>query len=949
MTLNESTSAVRILVFGDFRLLLTQRLLFEGDRPVRLGSRALEILFVLVEQAGNVVPKNHLMTRVWPGMFVEEGTLRVHIASLRKALGDNHSGMRFIENVTGLGYRFVAPVTVIDNSAGAAIAAAENETPFPLELIRMVGRAQIIGKLETQVPERRLVTIVGAGGIGKTALALAVADRLRGSYRDGVHFVSLGGIADPGRVASAVASVFRQPVLSEDPLPGLAEHLSSKQLLVVLDNCEHVIGAAAIVAEYLLRSCEGLQILATSREPLRAAGEWVHRLAPLELPNRNDLSATEAMRFPAIQLFVERATAGTGTFQLNEADVSAVVDICQKLDGLPLAIELAAACVDRFGLRGLATRLDDRLQVLKTGRRTALGRHQTLRATLDWSYDTLASGEQQLLRAVGVFANGFDARSAARVAAPATPHAEVSDTLADLTAKSLIVADFAGDDVVYRLLNTTRVYALEKLEKQGEARAVKRRHAEMCREWAWSDTDTRFYSPAARIDDVRGALDWCFSTTGDPRLGSQIILSSAELWIRLAFLDEYGHRVDRALRTLAITPEHDLSIEMELNFLLSEIVLYMRGNDPAGPASLNKAYQLACRLQNNSVARECLVVLHGERVLAGDYRTALLYAEQWRDTRDPLVSEKQDTQPAPPSTLNVESSYSTGDRMIALAHHLLGDQAQALMYADRILRRNPSIGRDTRYSAFQFDDRASALGIAARVRWIQGFPDKAIALAYEGIGRATALNNVLSTCYALSTAATVHVWSGNHSEASRVVAQLGAFSARHSLSYWRQWARCIEWGATCGEGPRNARLTTVDGNFLTPGHHETLVTFDDSCTNETVIARAEQGFAGWCAPEIFRARAVTMLRTRQAPSDEVEAALQGSLTLARQQGALSWELRAAFSLAQLWAEQNRAINARDMLNAVITRFSEGQGTADLIAAKTMVKGLWPLRAVGRRA
>jgi predicted ATPase/DNA-binding winged helix-turn-helix (wHTH) protein len=948
MTLNESTSAGRILVFGDFRLLFTQRLLLEGDRPVRLGSRALEILFVLVEQAGNVVPKNHLMARVWPGIFVEEGTLRVHIASLRKALGDNHSGMRFIENVTGLGYRFVAPVAVIDNSAGAAIAAAESETPFPLELIRIVGRAQIIGKLVTQVPERRLVSIVGAGGIGKTALALAVADRLRASYRDGVHFVSLGGIADPGRVASAVASVFRQPVLSEDPLPRLAEHLGSKQLLVVFDNCEHVIGAAAIVAEYLLRCCEGLQILATSREPLRAAGEWVHRLAPLELPNRNDLSATQAMRFSAIQLFVERATAGTGTFQLNEADVSVVVDICQKLDGLPLAIELAAGCVDRFGLRGLATRLDDRLQVLKTGRRTALGRHQTLRATLDWSYDTLASAEQRLLRAVGVFANGFDARSAARVAGPATSHAEVSDTLADLTAKSLIVADFAGDDVVYRLLNTTRVYALEKLENQGEARAVKRRHAELCRELAWSDTDTRFYSPAARIDDIRGALDWCFSTTGDPRLGAQIILSSAELWIRLAFLDEYAHRVDRALRTLAISPQHDLSIEMELNFLLSEIVLYMRGNDPAGPASLNKAYQLASRLQNNSVARECLVVLHGERVLAGDYRTALLYAEQWRDTRDPLVSGKQDTQPAPPSTLN-ESSDSTGDRMIAVAHHLLGDQAQALMYADGILQRNPSIGRDTRYSAFKFDDRASALGIAARVRWIQGFPDQAIALAYEGIERATALNNVLSTCYALSTAATIHVWSGNHSEACRVVAQLDAFSARHSLTYWRQWARCIEWGAKCREGPRNAMLTTVDGLLLTPGHHETLVTFDDSCTNETVIARAEQGFAGWCAPEIFRARAVTMPRTRQAPPDEVEAALQSSLTLARQQGALSWELRAAFSLAQLWAEQNRAINARDVLNAVIARFSEGFGTADLIAAKKLVKDLSHLRAVGRRA
>jgi predicted ATPase/DNA-binding winged helix-turn-helix (wHTH) protein len=933
MTRAELTSSDITLAWGEFRLSVTQRVLSAGDRPVRVGSRALEILFALLERPGEVVSKNELMARVWPGVYVEEGTLRVHIAALRKILGHNHAGTRYVENVTGLGYRFVAPVTVIDDSVGAGIANARQSDPFPVELVQTIGRVQAIDKLLAQVPMRRLVTVVGAGGIGKTTLALAVAERLRASYPDGVYLVSLAGISDSARVASAVASAFRQPVLSQDPLPAVANYLGAKKLLLVLDNCEHVIEAAALSAEYLLSHCGSLHILATSREPLGATGEWVQRLGPLEIPGGDDLTAPEALRFSAIQLFVERATAGTGNFQLTDAEAPLVIAICRKLDGLPLAIELAAAAVDRFGLRALANRLDDRFQVLRTGRRTAFPRHKTLRATLDWSYDILSAPERDLLRKTAVFAGCFDSASAAQVAGSAHFTAsEVSDTLADLTAKSLLTAEFASDEVYYRFPNTARAYALEKLEESGEAGAVRRRHAELCRGWAWPEADEATCSPAARIDDIRGALEWSFSAAGDASLGSQLILSSAELWFRLAFLDEYGHRVERALRLLEATPGHDLGVEMELNLLLGEIVLYLRGPIALVSVALDSAYQLASRLHVRSVARECVWAMHCERVRSGDYWTALSHAERWRDSFDSAAMGAQSS--------NRENSHdSLGDRMLCMAHYLLGNHAQARVHIDKILARELAKPARTRYPTFQWDDRATALAVLARLLWIQGFPREAADAARAGIERSVAVNNVLSTCFSLSSAATVHIWTGDSEEASTLADQLEEFATRHSLDYWQRWARCVRWGAARTDPTRSQSRAALVTDFDSTTHLETLATFDDSLPNESLILRAERGMCGWCAPELLRVKAVSMLRAGSAPLSDVETTLQASLTLAQQQGALAWELRTASTLGEVWAESGRASAALKLLRGVLARFTEGQSTADVVAASALVNEL----------
>ena len=396
--------------FGSFRLVRDQRLLLKGEKPVRLGGRAHEILAALLERPGVVVTKEELFARVWPKQFVEEGNLKFHVAALRKALGDGQDGARFIANIPGRGYCFVAPV----QSSGRNLSAAETSVPnpqlrqLPAPLSRIVGRSDTIVTLATRLPQHRFTTIVGPGGIGKTTVAVAVADALVGTFNDGVRFVDLGPIADPLHVVGAVAASLGVAIQSENPIEGLISFLRDRHILLVLDNCEHVIETVAVLAEGIVKGASRTSLLATSREPLGADGEHVHRLGPLATPPASqELTAAQALAFPAVQLFVERAVASQDTFELTDADAPIVADLCRRLDGIALAIEIAAGRVDTFGVAQLASGLDDRLRLLMRGRRTSLDRHQTLRATLDWSYQLLPEAERAALRGIGDIRRGF--------------------------------------------------------------------------------------------------------------------------------------------------------------------------------------------------------------------------------------------------------------------------------------------------------------------------------------------------------------------------------------------------------------------------------------------------------------------------------------------------------------------------------------------------------------
>jgi predicted ATPase/DNA-binding winged helix-turn-helix (wHTH) protein len=481
MSLDSETagsSRTRVVSFGPFRLFPARQLLLEGESPVRLGGRALEILLALTERAGEIVSKDALIARAWPDTLVDENSLRVSIANLRRALGDGQPGRRYLANVPGRGYRFVAPVHLSDlESAPVEPKPTGPNHNLPISKSPVFGRAGVVDMLRHQMSWQRLVTIVGPGGIGKTTVALGVAEALLPAYPDGVRFVDLAPIEDPRLISSALGMALELTVHPDDEIPRLAESLRNKRMLIVLDSCEHVIEAAASLAEQILMVAFGVSILATSREPLRVEGEQVYRLPPSDFPtDPTGLTAASALAFPAVQLFVDRAASVLNGFELNDGDVSAVSDICRKLDGIALAVELAAARIDVFGIKQLAVLLDDPLRILNLGRRTARPRHRSLTAALDWSYHFLPECERIVLSRLSLFAGIFDLASAVSVAG--YDDTEVIDAIANLVSKSLVSAEMSGTAVQYRLLNTTRAYAFRKLSESGDFENYTRRHAQ---------------------------------------------------------------------------------------------------------------------------------------------------------------------------------------------------------------------------------------------------------------------------------------------------------------------------------------------------------------------------------------------------------------------------------------------------------------------------------------
>lgn len=475
-----SIQAEQILQFGSFCYYVQRRLVLDAGRPLRVGSKALDILHLLVTNAGTVVSKAAIIAHVWPSTVVEEINLRVHIAALRRALGDGRDGQRYIVNIPQRGYSFVADVQSREAEVGDLPRRAAGPGPtLPARLSRIEGRDPIVALLVRQLPVRRLMTLVAAGGMGKTAVAVRAAEVLAEYYEDGVVFIDLATLADPALVAARVAGALGLSAPARDPVTCIGDYLRPRRMLLLLDNCEHLIDACATLVEHLLKAAPRLSILATSREPLLAEGECVQRLMPLTLPAESaHLSAADALAYSALQLFVSRVASHQESFSLRDRDVPLVVGICRRLDGSPLAIELAAARVDAFGLGGLRTQLEGAFLLSMQGQRTALARQQSLRASLDWSYALLTPIEQFVLQRFALFKVAVTLDQAiGAIACKAVGSAGIFDAVIQLVAKSLLLAEMGDEVVHYRLLNCTRAYALEKLQESDEFRLVRERYA----------------------------------------------------------------------------------------------------------------------------------------------------------------------------------------------------------------------------------------------------------------------------------------------------------------------------------------------------------------------------------------------------------------------------------------------------------------------------------------
>jgi predicted ATPase/DNA-binding winged helix-turn-helix (wHTH) protein len=467
-----------VILFGEFRLAPASRALTRDGSPVHLGSRALDILIALVERAWQIVSKAELFAIAWPGKFVEDSNLRVQIAALRQALGDGRDGARFIVGVPGRGYTFVADVERMAGGGGVAEpvgSAAQNDLPVPL--VGIVGRDEIVSDIAGQLQRRRFVTITGPGGVGKTAVALTIAGKLASSFRDGVRLVALGSVSHPDLAVTQLASLLRLPAPDKQQVQNIVAHLRTRNMMIVFDDCDHVVEAVSEIAEAILQGAPEIQMLATSRETLRAAGETVHRLAPLTVPPVSPkLTAAEMLRYPAAQLFVERVHACDATCEITDANASSVAEICTRLDGLSLAIELAAARAPLFGVCGLVGRLDDRFSILTKARRTALPRHQSLAATIDWSYEPLSDEEKIVWCRFGVFPDFFTIEDAAAIGNDRpNRNFNIVDILDSLVGKSLVAVVSRAGETRYRLLESLQLYARGKLVEHKDEQRVMRR------------------------------------------------------------------------------------------------------------------------------------------------------------------------------------------------------------------------------------------------------------------------------------------------------------------------------------------------------------------------------------------------------------------------------------------------------------------------------------------
>jgi predicted ATPase len=916
---------------------------------------------------GGVVSRSALMARVWPDRVVDENNLQSQISALRAAFGAERD---LIRTVSGRGYQFTGEVRVPAGSPGerAAVGMAAQPagalplTNLPAPVSELIGRDAEVAEVVSLVGAHRLVSLTGIGGIGKTQLALTAARQLLPHFTGGVWLAELSPLSDPGLVPATVATAVGLELGGgEVSAQRVAQALADRRLLLVLDTCEHVITAATGMVEALLHANPAAHVIATSREPLKAEGEWIYPVPPLAVPAAED---DDFWRSGAALLFVLRSRASGAHIPADRHSGNFIVTICRRLDGIPLAIELAAARGGVLGIEELAAGLDDRFRLLTGGRRTALPRHQTLRATLDWSYELLSEPERVILRRIAIFAGAFilDGASAV-VASPELPQSEVVEGLATLAAKSLVVAEVDGRVARYRLLDTTRAYAIEKLGESGEGERLARRHAEYYRdvfERAEAALDARstvewLDDYGRQIDNLRAALDWAFSPHGEVAIGAALTAAAVPLWMHLSLLDECRTRVVRALAAIEAGTNPDRPREMKLHAALGGLLMYSHNAKDAVPgagAAWTRALEIAESLDDAEYRLTSLWGLWFFRFVSSEHRTALELAERfcalaanWADPNYRLV----------------------GERMMAVPQHYLGDLPSARRRLDRALGDYVTPNYTSPVLRFQFRPHVAARVLLAWSLWLEGFPDQAMRAAENSVEEARGANHVISLCYALSQVCPMALLAGDLDTAEPYLTMLVDQAARHSLPLWAALGRS-------NQGVLLIKRGDVDDGLrlLRAGHCElgeggvawsTLwlrpsgrsITFcmvtaealartgqigDGLILLEAAIDHCERTEERWVFAELLRVKGqLLLLQGGSSAAATAEDNFRQALDWARRQGALSWELRAATRLAQLLRDQGRAADAVVLLHPIYDRFTEGFDTVDLKTAKALLDSL----------
>lgn len=930
---------------------LTKRELRVNGSAIPVGSRAFDMIETLVQAAGELVTKDDLMRRVWPGLVVEDNTVQVHISAIRKALGPDR-GM--LKTISGRGYRLLGNWTTRKDNLPEQLTLSDEVRPtthsfrtnVAVAASALVGREAAVEQLHDLVSAYRVVTLTGPGGIGKTVLASEVARRIFPTFEGDVLFVELVSLSNPDLMPTTVANALGLQ-LHGDQVSGdsVARAIGDRKVLLVLDNCEHLIDAAATMAETLLRLCPHTTILATSREVLRIDGEFVYRVPPLEVPMHDLQNSGAVLEHSAVQLFVARTRSLRADFQSDDEKLPVIASICRQLDGIPLAIEFAAARAATLGIQQVAGRLDDRFALLTGGRRTALPRHQTLRAALDWSYELLPETERRLLRFLAIFPAGFTLEAATSVADDT--ESNVALGISSLVSKSLVTMDGSEATRRWRLLETVRVYSLEKLNHSGDHEKAIRRLGEFC---------VALFAPFAKagelqgaiddlgrynreVDNLRAALEWALSVDGDANLGIELAAAATDFWIAASLTTEC---CDWAEKALAKSESTGSRIEMVLQCSFGIALIYTRGMSPRAREVLMRALTLARELDDFEYQQRanCGLWLFSARSM--DLQNAFAFAREYE---------------AAVRHGDIEAK-ATAAWLLGVPQTYLADHAQANERLQWATDHYPVASRRRDMIRLGGDPRSSSLAHRTVNLLSQGFLDAASSESKRAVEEARSTNQPTLLCVALAWAAGfVSLSLGELDQADDFGEELVATAYKSSLRPFYAAGLCIRGTLAAKRGEPESAVDPLRSGLAEMQEARYLLfypffraelalalgamgRFDESLgqIDETQRFALDTDYR-WYLPEILRIKGELLALRGSNDPVLIEELYRQAMKEAGEHQALFWELTAATSLAGHLRRQRRSADALSVLSSTYNRLSNGFAFLRIGEAQQLLESL----------
>lgn len=937
--------------FGSYRLFAPERRIERDGIPIKLGARAFDLLRLLVENAGRTVSKQEIWAEVWAGIPVGEGSLRFQLVELRRRLGQT-SEDPMIATVPGQGYCFVAHVNAIDRQPNRSISHGTGDRliRLPARLARAVGRETELMKLLDCVRSQRCVTVVGTGGIGKTTLAIAAAHEFAAEFVGDVAFIDLGAIRDGALVTSAIAIALGLAVRQADPMADIIRQLRLRETFLVLDSAEHLIGAVADIVERLVCGVATVRILTTSREALRLEDERTHPLSPFELPTPDQETTLDGvLSNPAVQLFVERARAAGSTRRLVDTDARLIGGICRHVDGIALAIELAAGRLPTYGLEALSDLLEGQIQALEGGRRTAARRHRTLTQTIAWSYDLLDANAATVLTRLAVFVGPFSLDAACHVGSDGEiGRRDVEHVIVGLVAQSLV--SVRGDDGArrYRLLDTTRTYLLAKASASGLQATAMRHATYFCELLRGSSVcvaadPLRRWADADDVPNVRAALDWCFGAQGDPRVRTALAVGSAELFLKLSLLAECRSNCEASLAQLG-PDEIGSREEMNLQSAFAQSLMYSSGNNDQARIAFERALALACEFDERDQELAILADLHVLYSRRADFIEGLVVAQRSfavaRTMSDPLA-------------------LAASHLAMGVSLHQVGQLDDVVPHLDEAVRLVVADGTMAGHASYSTHPNRARI-IRAHGMWLRGFPDRAAQLARASLLEVDSSQFKLHQAVALSGIPSIFMWRGDWAEALTYIKRLEDAAERSSLRPYAALASAFRGEVAIATGDPEGGVALIQSAMrqLEDAHYrlfsaplmiataQGLLDCGEAGPARDVIEACEQlsidSGSALHLPEVFRVKAEILLAAG-AGIEPAESLLHRAIGVARDVSSRAWELRSATRLARLWSRSRRYEEAEATLRPVYESFDEGLDTADIENARRELRALAQLK------